>query len=87
MPRLNTITEWIKCLASPKYAENTSLRITEEDERRALRIADVIIAILIILCAYQTAICINRLYTNHKIYQINEYNKLHPIKSTEFHVI
>lgn len=87
MPSRITVIEWIRCLISPQYAANTHLRITEEEEQRAFIVINMIIAVLIVLCVRQGYIVANRLYTNHKIYQINEYNKTHPIHIKEFKVI
>lgn len=84
MPSKSTIVEWIRCLASPEYAKTTHLRITEEEERRALSIANVIIVVLTVLCLRQGIILADRVYT---LYKVNQYNKTHPIKSTEFKII
>ncbi len=87
MPSRTTIIEWVKCLISPKYAENTYLRITSEEEKKAIAIINIIIAVLVLLCIRQTVLLVDKIQTNNRINQFNEYHKTHPIKNTEFNII
>lgn len=65
--RFDTIKEWLRCIISPKHAETTWLRITEEDEERWQKNAKRILIVLFVLAFMAWALAGYRYYENKQL--------------------